>query len=100
MTESRDPSSTDGHGLAEETGTGDGELLHLRELTARLQEENRELNMALESRVAIEQAKGVLGGRGRSPLARRLCGSSATRSRPTRLSGSTSDRARRGTSRA
>jgi len=60
MTESRDPSVTDGHRLSEEPVA---ELLQLRELTEQLQDENRDLREALESRVVIEQAKGVLAER-------------------------------------
>jgi hypothetical protein len=63
MTESRDPTLTDGSGPAGETTAGLVELVHLRELTARLQDENRHLSRALESRVVIEQAKGVLAER-------------------------------------
>jgi AmiR/NasT family two-component response regulator len=62
MTESRDPAATDGR-LAEETAAEVVELVHLRELAARLQDENRHLTTALESRVVIEQAKGVLAER-------------------------------------
>jgi hypothetical protein len=62
MSETRDPSSTDGHRLAGNPAER-AELLQLREVTGRLQSENQDLRTALDSRVVIEQAKGVLGER-------------------------------------
>jgi ANTAR domain len=62
MSDLRQGSSMDGR-PADATTAELAKLLHLRELTGRLQDENQHLATALETRVVIEQAKGMLAER-------------------------------------